>query len=463
MLINQLENPRIYPKSNFEKPSIIHFELMKNISKCMDKEENLSNSEELFLSYCKESNVLKDYKYCDVVAKSFRLQIPPVISFYGAIISQQILNFIMKAGTPIQQWYFVDFFDVIYDSSRITSFENNINDRYSNIRNLMGSDFIEQIHNLKSFIVGVGAIGCEVLKCFSQFGVGKDNGYIMITDMDRIEETNLGRQYLFSCDDIGQYKSVTASKKVKIMNPDLNVQVHTEPICSDTDSIFRWEEYNEIITAIDNIKGRKHAAKKSIAFSKVMHDASIYSLQGNSCVYIPNVTTTYNISDENEDYDENSQKASCTVKFNPSKLVHVTTWSYHQLRKLFSPPKVNQQKDNNKQKEINFSDISTEEEAIAYFVQVYKESNDFFSQVNSLDPTEWGKKLFNDLFYDRIKTLISLKSKLNSSVVKEIKYDDSNVIHKAFVESAANLCIQFKNSNENTFQFDKVRKRFRLP
>ena len=48
-------------------------------------------------------------------------------------------------------------------------------------------------------MIGVGAIGCELLKNFSMLGLGsnKANGKIFVTDPDIIENSNLSRQFLF--------------------------------------------------------------------------------------------------------------------------------------------------------------------------------------------------------------------------------------------------------------------------
>ena len=44
------------------------------------------------------------------------------------------------------------------------------------------------------FIVGAGAIGCELLKNFAMIGLGcGDDGKLIVTDMDIIETSNLNR------------------------------------------------------------------------------------------------------------------------------------------------------------------------------------------------------------------------------------------------------------------------------
>jgi molybdopterin/thiamine biosynthesis adenylyltransferase len=56
------------------------------------------------------------------------------------------------------------------------------------------------------FIVGAGAIGCELLKNFAMMGAACDKngaGQLTITDPDTIEVSNLNRQFLFRRPDVG--------------------------------------------------------------------------------------------------------------------------------------------------------------------------------------------------------------------------------------------------------------------
>lgn len=78
--------------------------------------------------------------------------------------------------------------------------------------------------NQKWFLVGAGALGCEYLKGIALMGLGcGGDGCIHVTDMDRIEVSNLNRQFLFRRDNVGQPKSVCASAAAKLMNPHLKV------------------------------------------------------------------------------------------------------------------------------------------------------------------------------------------------------------------------------------------------
>ena len=62
---------------------------------------------------------------------------------------------------------------------------------------------------VKLFMVGAGALGCELLKSYALMGIGVE-GKLIVTDMDTIELSNLNRQFLFRLNNIGQLKSECA-------------------------------------------------------------------------------------------------------------------------------------------------------------------------------------------------------------------------------------------------------------
>jgi ubiquitin-activating enzyme E1 len=72
------------------------------------------------------------------------------------------------------------------------------NCRYDDQIKIFGRDVQEKLGAVKTFMVGSGALGCELIKAFAVMGLccGKD-GKVTVTDNDNIEVSNLNRQFLF--------------------------------------------------------------------------------------------------------------------------------------------------------------------------------------------------------------------------------------------------------------------------
>ncbi len=63
---------------------------------------------------------------------------------------------------------------------------------------------MKEIKKCRLFMIGSGAIGCELLKNYAMVSLGtepandkSEPGLIVLTDPDHIEVSNLNRQFLF--------------------------------------------------------------------------------------------------------------------------------------------------------------------------------------------------------------------------------------------------------------------------
>ena len=80
--------------------------------------------------------------------------------------------------------------------------------RYDDQIKIYGRQMQEKLGNLKLFMVGAGALGCEYLKAFAMMGMGAGtNGHVTVTDNDNIEVSNLNRQFLFRQQHVTKSKS----------------------------------------------------------------------------------------------------------------------------------------------------------------------------------------------------------------------------------------------------------------
>lgn len=69
------------------------------------------------------------------------------------------------------------------------------------------------------FVVGLGGLGSVA----TMYLAGAGAGHLVINDFDRIDETNLPRQVLFTAADIGRFKAKAAAARLTQLNPGVQV------------------------------------------------------------------------------------------------------------------------------------------------------------------------------------------------------------------------------------------------
>ncbi|KAM6136551.1 ubiquitin-like modifier-activating enzyme 6 isoform 2-T2 [Phoenicopterus ruber ruber] len=124
----------------------------------------------------------------------------PLAAAVGGVASQEVLKAVTGKFSPLQQWLYIDMLDIVTPLEKMGSEEFlPRGDRYDALRACIGDSLCQKLHDLNVFLVGCGAIGCEMLKNFALLGVGtgQDKGLVTITDPDLIEKSNLNRQFLF--------------------------------------------------------------------------------------------------------------------------------------------------------------------------------------------------------------------------------------------------------------------------
>lgn len=81
---------------------------------------------------------------------------------------------------------------------------------------------LDALHNARVAIVGLGGLGSNIAVALARLGVG----HLYLYDFDKVELSNLNRQYYF-LDDLGKYKSEALVNHLRQINPyaDLQAQV----------------------------------------------------------------------------------------------------------------------------------------------------------------------------------------------------------------------------------------------
>ena len=80
----------------------------------------------------------------------------------------------------------------------------------------------EKLANASVLVVGCGGLGSPVLYYLTAMGIG----HLGLVDGDIISVSNLNRQLLYTTEDIGSLKVVTAKKRLLALNPKLKITVY---------------------------------------------------------------------------------------------------------------------------------------------------------------------------------------------------------------------------------------------
>ncbi|EEQ40060.1 Ubiquitin-activating enzyme E1 1 [Clavispora lusitaniae] len=287
-----------------------------------------------------------DEKIIKELAYQAQGDIPAMTAFYGGLVAQEVLKCCSSKFGPVKQWMYFDSLESLPDAE---AFPRNAEtckprgSRYDGQIAVFGEAFQRKIAALRVFLVGSGAIGCEMLKNWAMMGLGSQ-GKIVITDMDSIEKSNLNRQFLFRPKDVGGQKAQIAAQAVVHMNPDLEgkIDARLEKVGPDTEHIFDddfWNGLDFVTNALDNVDARTYVDRRCVFFKKPLLESGTLGTKGNTQVVIPNLTESYSSS---QDPPEKSIPL-CTLRSFPNKIDHTIAWAKSLFQGYFadSPETVN--------------------------------------------------------------------------------------------------------------------------
>jgi ubiquitin-activating enzyme E1 len=268
-------------------------------------------------------------------------ELSPMTALFGGLAAQEVLKSVSGKFHPIQQYMYFDSLESLpakFDRSEEQC--KPLGTRYDAQIAVFGKPFQDAIANYHEFLVGAGAIGCEMLKNWAMMGLGSGpKGKIIVTDMDQIEKSNLNRQFLFRPKDVGKLKSDCAAEAVQQMNPDLNGKIVSlkDRVGQDTEHIFSedfWEPLDAVTNALDNVEARTYVDRRCVFFRKPLIDSGTLGTKGNTQVVLPGLTESYSSS---QDPPEQSF-AMCTIRSFPNKIEHTIAWAKTLFQSFFTTP-----------------------------------------------------------------------------------------------------------------------------
>ncbi|KAL7535827.1 hypothetical protein ACHAXR_006761 [Thalassiosira sp. AJA248-18] len=260
------------------------------------------------------------------LASGSRSVLSPMCATLGGIIGQEVLKACSGKFTPINGFFYFDA-DECLPGAPLADVAPTGTSRYDSTIAVFGKEAQQKLLDLNYFLIGAGAIGCEMLKNWALMGVAcGEKGKIHITDMDRIEKSNLSRQFLFRNKDINEFKSATAAKAAQDMNTNMNIVPYQEKVGADTEGIFGddfYDQLNGVCTALDNVEARLYVDQRCLFYHLPMLESGTLGTKGNTQVVIPYVTENYGAT---RDPPEKSIPV-CTLKNFPNQIQHTLQWA----------------------------------------------------------------------------------------------------------------------------------------
>jgi ubiquitin-activating enzyme E1 len=166
------------------------------------------------------------------------VQLQPMCAFWGGVVAQELVKVAGKY-TPIQQFLNHHAFSCLPETPPAAADAAPLCCRYDDMIAVFGRKFQEKLGDLRIFMVGCGALGCEFMKNFALLGVCcGPTGSLSVTDNDRIEVSNLNRQFLFREENVGKAKSECAAARATTMNGAIRVHARHDLVAPETEHLF---------------------------------------------------------------------------------------------------------------------------------------------------------------------------------------------------------------------------------
>ena len=100
-------------------------------------------------------------------------------------------------------------------------------------------------------IIGLGGLGSPAALYLASAGVG----HLVLSDFDRVEDSNLQRQIIHTLDDIGAAKVASAQRHLKAINPDIQI-TGLDYALSETELAQQVQWADVVLDCSDNFASR---------------------------------------------------------------------------------------------------------------------------------------------------------------------------------------------------------------
>ena len=151
-------------------------------------------------------------------------------------------------------------------------------------RHLSLKDFGEEgqirLKNSSVIFIGAGGLGSSAIMYIAAAGIGK----IGIADDDKVEISNLQRQVIHNNSEIGNYKTDSAERRIKNLNPHCKVKTFTEKI--NTKNVIKiLNQFDIVCDCSDNFGTRYLINDACVILNKPLIYGAVQGYEGQVSVF----------------------------------------------------------------------------------------------------------------------------------------------------------------------------------
>lgn len=129
---------------------------------------------------------------------------------------------------------------------------------------LIGEESFNKIKLAKVLLVGVGGVGGYIAEILTRTMIKK----LIIVDGDQVEDSNRNRQIVALKSTIGQYKVDVLEKRLKDINPDIEIIKYNIRFNEQTKDLIFSNDFDYVVDAIDSLKDKVLLIKTAIDKNK---------------------------------------------------------------------------------------------------------------------------------------------------------------------------------------------------
>lgn len=180
-------------------------------------------------------------------------------------------------------------------------------DRFSRLRLISWWDQ-QKIARCRLLVVGVGALGNEILKNAALLGFTQ----VVVVDLDLIEESNLSRAVLYRAEDVGKFKAEAAASAYRSMAVDACVRPIVANVVHGCGlGLFEWSDI--IIAGLDNREARLWINRSAWKVNRPWIDGAIEGINGVARVFLPGTPPCYECTLGEVDWALLQKRMSCNL------------------------------------------------------------------------------------------------------------------------------------------------------